>query len=44
MCVLNIAETRDFPGGPMVKNWPSMQGTQVLSLFGELIFYMLWGN
>jgi len=34
----------DFPDGPMVKNPPWMQGTQVQYLAGELRSHMPRGN
>ena len=36
--------SRDFPGGPIVYNPPSNEGTQVQSLVGELRFHMPQGN
>ena len=35
---------RDFPGGPVVKNLPVVQGTQVQSLVRELGSHMLHCN
>ena len=35
---------RDFLDGPVVKNLPSKQGTQVQSLVRELRFHLLKGN
>ena len=37
-------KVRDFPGGPVVKTLPSMQGVQIQSLVGELRSYMPWGQ
>ena len=37
-----VRQTRDFPGGPVVKNLPSSSG--VWSLVRELRFHQLQGN
>ena len=37
-------ETRDFPGGPVVKNRLAMQRTLVQSLVKELRSHILWSN
>ena len=37
-------ELQDFPGGPVVKNPPSKEGTWVPSLVRELRSHMPWGN
>ena len=36
--------SRDFAGGPVVKNYLPMQDAQVRSLVGEPRFHILWGN
>ena len=34
------SQERDFPGGPVVKTWPSNAGARVQSLVGELRSHM----
>ena len=41
---MHTEKSRDFSGGPSVKNPPSMLGTRVQSLVAELRFHMLGGN
>ena len=41
--ILNCT-SRDFPGGPVVKNCPPLQGMQVRSLVRELRSHMPQGN
>ena len=39
-----IVGAGDFPGGPVVKNLPAMQGTWFQSLVGKLGSHMPWSS
>ena len=41
---MNTPDSRDFPGGPVVKTLASNAGVQAQSLFGELGSHILCGQ